>query len=84
MNTQELYQYRVIFYPDPETGQTVVQVPALDIADYGVDSQEALHRLREMLVFHLESLISEGKSIPRDEGQEEGFYLQVRLPVGAS
>ncbi len=84
MNKQDLYQFRVTLSRDPETQQTVAQVPALDIADYGIDTQEALHCLQEMLVFHLESLVSEGKPVPGDEGQEEGFYLRVRLPVGAS
>ena len=84
LQTQDLYQFRVTLSRDAKTGQTIVQVPALDIADYGMDSPEALSRLQEMLAFHLECLISEGKSVPRDEGQEDGLYLQVRLPVGAS
>ena len=84
MNTKEIHQYRVTFKRDPETGQTVAQVPALNIADHGIDTEEALDRLRDMLVFHLECLASEGKPIPRDDGEQEGVYLRVRLPVGAS
>ena len=83
VNTQSLYQFRITIYRDPDTGQTVAQVPALDIADYGIDSQEALNRLKNMLVFHLECLVSEGKAIPSDKDEEEGFYLRVRLPAGA-
>ena len=84
MQTGYLYQFKVVLSRDPETRQTVAHVPALDIADYGIDSEEALSRLQDMLVFHLECLVSEGKAVPREEGQEEGLYLQVRLPVGAS
>ena len=73
MKTQDLYQFKVVLSRDPKTRQTVAHVPALDIADYGIDSEEALNSLRDMLVFHLECLVSEGKAVPRDEGQEEGL-----------
>ena len=83
MKTQDLYQFKIVLSHDSQTGQTVAQVPALDIADYGIDTEEALSSLQDMLVFHMECLVSEGKPVPREEGQEEGLYLQVRLPVGA-
>ena len=82
--TQDIYQFQVILGRDPDTGQVTAEVPALDIADYGIDSQETLDRLQEMLAFHLECLLSECKPIPRDDGEQEGFYLRVRLPIGAS
>ena len=84
MKNQDLYQFKVVLSHDSQTRQTVAQVPALDIADYGINSEEALSSLQDMLVFHLECLVSEGKPVPREEGQEEGLFLQVRLPVGAS
>ena len=84
MKTQDLYQFRVILTHDSQTGQTVAQVPALDIADYGVDTSESLSHLQEMLAFHLECLAVEGKPIPQEESQDEGLYLQVRVPIGAA
>ena len=84
MKTQDLHQFRVVIQRDLTTDQTIAHIPTLDIADFGIDSYEALARLQEMLVFHLECLVSEGKSVPRDDYEEEGFYLRVRLPVGAS
>ena len=84
LRSEDLYQFQVILNRDPETGQTVAHLPALDITDHGVDTEEALDRLKDMLVFHLDCLASEGKPIPHDDGEQEGFYLRVRLPVGAS
>ena len=82
MKAQDLHQCHVLLQHDPETDQTIAHVPALDIADFGIDSYEALGRLREMLMFHLECLVSEGKPVPGNE--EEGLFLRVRLLVGAS
>jgi len=87
MSTQkpaQSYQYHITLTRDPETGQTVAHVPALGIADYGIDTQEALTSLQEMLAFHVECLASEGRAIPREEHQGDGLYMRVRLPVGAS
>ena len=33
--TQDIYRYRVVLSYDSETGQTIAEVPALDIADCG-------------------------------------------------
>ena len=84
MSSSDFLQVKVILIKDPETGQVVAEVPSLGIADYGVDSQEALDNLQEMLVFHLECLQAEGKQIPSEESEGEGLYLRVRLPVSAS
>ena len=84
MQTQDLYRYRVVLSYDDETGQTIAEVPALDIADYGADSAEALRSVQEMILFHLECLILDGEEIPREESQEEGLYVQVRVPVVAA
>ena len=84
VETSEFRQFQVTVQRDSETGQVVAEVPGLDIADYGIDSQEALDRLREMLTFHLESLVTEGKPVPLEGPQTEGLYLRVRLPVGAT
>ena len=84
MQTQDLYRYRVVLSYDDETGQTIAEVPTLDIVDYGADSAEALTSVQEMIVFHLECLLLEGAEIPREESWEEGLYLQVRAPVVAA
>ena len=84
MQTQDVYRYRVVLSYDAETRQTIACIPALDIGDYGADSAEALSNIQNMLAFHLECLALEGKEIPVEESREEGLYLQVRVPVGAS
>ena len=84
MQTQNLYRYRVVLSHDSQTGQTIAEVPALDIADCGVDASEALSSVQEMIAFHLECLILEGKPVPSEESHEEGLYVQVRLPIVAS
>lgn len=77
-------QYQVTFAKDPATGNVVAEVPALRIADFGVDTPEALDRLKAMVTFHLDCLREEGKTIPLDEGEEAGFYLRVNLPSHAA
>lgn len=84
MQTEYLYRYRVVLSYDSETGQTIAEVPALDIVDCGADASEALSSVQEMIAFHLECLILEGKPVPSEESHEEDLYLQVRLPIGVS
>ena len=79
MQTEDLYRYRVVLSYDSETGQTIAEVPALDIVDYGADASEALSSVQEMIAFHLERLALEGKPVPSEESHEEGIYVQVRL-----
>ena len=84
MTTAEFCEYRVVLSRDEETAQVVAEVPTLGISDYGLDSEEALDRMREMLSFHLESLEAEGKDIPSESPGEEGLYLRVRRPAHAA
>lgn len=79
MEADRIYQYQVKLIRDRETGQVVAKIPALDIADYGADSQAAIQRLRKMAAFHLECLEQEGEPIPEDKHTGEGLYLRVRL-----
>ncbi len=76
--------YRVLVTKDPETGSVVAEIPTLQIADFGADVPEALERLRAMLSFHLECLQEEGKPVPSEEADEEGFFLRVKLPAHAA
>ncbi len=68
----EFNDYRVIVSRDGSTGQIVAEIPALDIGDYGLDSEQALTRLQEMAAFHLESLAAESKEIPGKPAKDEG------------
>lgn len=77
-------EYHVVVTKDPETGSVVAEIPALQIADFGVDVPEALERLQAMVVFHLDCLRQEGKPIPSQEAEEEGLYLRVKLPPHAA
>jgi len=72
--------YQVVFTRDPATASVVAEIPALQIADFGVDVPEALDRLQAMATFHLDCLVQEGKPIPTEEREEAGFYLRVKLP----
>ncbi len=82
MNTRTCREYKVKLAKDKETGQVVAEVPALDIADYGLDSQLALGRLKRMVEFHLECLLAEGKPIPEEKTGGQGLFLRVKPPVG--
>lgn len=80
----KLLEFRVLLNRDTETGQVVVEIPTLGIADYGRDLPEGLTRMEEMLRFHLECLQEEGKPIPEERHGEEGFYLRVKPPAHAA
>lgn len=80
MGVSGFYEFQIRVIKDKDTGQVVAEVPTLDIADYGADSQEALKRLRKMVTFHLESLIDEGKPVPQEKRVGEGLYLRVVTP----
>ncbi|MBI4234645.1 MAG: type II toxin-antitoxin system HicB family antitoxin [Chloroflexi bacterium] len=84
MTDTEFYEFRVVLSRDAETGHIVAEVPALDIADYGADAEEALQHIQEMLAFHLECLFEEGQPIPTEPSNEEGLYLRVRVPARAA
>jgi predicted RNase H-like HicB family nuclease len=77
MDASGSYEFQVQLTKHKDTGQVVAEVPILDIADYGADSQEAFQCLRKMVAFHLESLIDEGKPIPLEKKAREGLYLRV-------
>ena len=77
-------EYLVSVSRDEETGQVVAEIPTLQIADYGLDSEEALARLRDMTVFHLEALAEEGIAVPVEGPDAEGLFIQVRLPAHAA
>lgn len=82
MNTRTYREFKVKLAKDKETGQVVAEVPALDIADYGLDSHLALGRLKRMVEFHLECMLAEGKPIPEEKTGDQGLFLRVRRPVG--
>ena len=84
MQTQDLYQYRVVLSFDDESGDAIAEIPSLNLADHGSDVPEALKNIQDMLSFHLECLALEGEEIPREESGEEGLYVQVRVPVAAA
>ncbi len=80
MGRPRVLDYQVAFTRDPETATVVAEIPALQIADFGIDVPEALDRLQAMATFHLDCLAQEGKPIPTEEREEAGFYLRVKLP----
>jgi predicted RNase H-like HicB family nuclease len=84
MNGRAVLQYRVIVKKDQETGSVVAEIPALHLADFGADMPEALERLQAMLAFHLDCLREEGKPIPAEGDDQEGFFLRVHAPAHAA
>ena len=84
MAAEAFYEFRVRLLKDKETGQVVAEVPTLGIADYGLDSQQALKRLQQMVAFHLECLLAEGQPIPREKRSGQGLYLKVPYPLNAT
>lgn len=84
MATNELLAYWVKLSRDEATNLVVAEVPALGIADDGVDEQEALHNIHKMVEFHLDCLSEEGQPIPVETREGAGFYLHVRRPARAA
>ena len=77
-------EYRIKFVKDKKTGQITALVPTLGIADYGDNDSEALKNVRDMITFHIECLIEEGKPIPEEKSNSEGVYLRVKCPARAA
>ena len=49
LQTRDLYQFKAILSHNPEIGQIIAQVLAIDIADYGVDTEAVLYlQVREI------------------------------------
>jgi len=68
--------YKILLRAEPEGGYTVF-VPALDgCITYGEDLTEAKKNAKEAIALYLESLIREGKSIPKDND-----FLELNLEV---
>jgi len=84
MGELDFLEYRVLITRDPDTGQVVAEVPTLGLADYGTDLPDALKHVEELLRFHLECLQEEGKSIPREQKTDEGFYFRLKFPAHAA
>ena len=61
-----------------------VPMAARHLADFGADMPEALERLQAMLAFHLDCLREEGKPIPAEGDDQEGFFLRVHAPAHAA
>lgn len=77
-------EYAVVVSVDKATNQVVVQVPTLDLADYGPTVEEAMASLREMIAFHLEGLLEEGQPIPAGDPEVEGYFIRSSLPIRAA
>ena len=84
MARDQLYDFSVRLYRDRETGQTIAEVLALEVAEYGADTRAAFSRLKAMVSFHVECLVSEGKPVPRERGVKEGLYLRIKPPAHAA
>lgn len=84
MSAQTTLTYRIVLTRDPDTSAVVAEIPALQIADFGLDVPEALERLQAMATFHLDCLVQEGKPIPTEEREDAGFYLRVTHPPHAA
>ncbi len=57
-------------------------MPRMEYLEYrvtvGRNAEHALSRLHEMVAFHLESLVTEGKTIPRDVTDDEGPLRRIQ------
>lgn len=73
-------RYTVIVEPD-EDGVFVATVPTVPgVAEQGDSVEEALERLKEALVFHLESMEMEGEEIPpSDEPEREVRNVELAV-----
>jgi predicted RNase H-like HicB family nuclease len=83
MRAPRYLQYRVKLSRDKATGLIVAEVPTLGIADDGIDHDEALRNIRQMITFHLSCLGEEGKLVPLEKRTGEGVYVRIRAPARA-
>lgn len=63
--------YRIVIEPDKRTGTNkpcfTAYCPTLGLADDGDTIEEALKNIKELIDFHVKSLVSESKEVPSDE-----------------
>ena len=74
--------YSVFYEPAPEGGY-VVTVPALPGCHTQGDSfKEAESNIREAIELYVESLLSDGEDIPREDGALQGrITVPIAMPV---
>jgi predicted RNase H-like HicB family nuclease len=74
--------YSVVYEPAPEGGY-VVTVPALPGCHTQGDSfEEAETNIREAIELYVESLLSDGEDIPREDGALQGrITVPIAMPV---
>lgn len=80
MEPGEVRHYTVVVEPD-EDGIYIATVPSVPgVAEQGDTVEEALENLKDLLVFHLESLHEEGEEIPAsDETSREVRSLELTV-----
>lgn len=77
---KKVLNYRVIIEPEKMGRKTVYNAycPSLGIADYGNSIEETLASIKDGIELAVESLIGEGKDIPKDNIEEQ-FITAVRI-----
>lgn len=80
MHSGEVRHYEVVVEPD-EDGVYVATVPSVPgVAEQGETVEEAVENLKEILLFHLESLDESGEEIPpSDKSSREVRSLELTV-----
>lgn len=80
MHSGEVRHYEVVVEPD-EDGVYVATVPSVPgVAEQGETVEEAVDNLKEILLFHLESLEETGEEMPpSDKGVREVRSLELTV-----
>lgn len=82
--SKRYYEYRILITPDTRTGSGergfTALVPALGIATGGDSVEEAFKGIQEIIIFHLESLRKEKRSLPVEQPSAE-FITTARVAV---
>ena len=79
MSGPAILQCRVLVTKDTETGSVVAEMPALGIADQGVDVSEALANIKAVVAFYVECLQEEGEPIPTEMDARRQCSLSERV-----
>jgi predicted RNase H-like HicB family nuclease len=77
-------RYSVLIHYDREVQAYSAAVPELDIATQGDTVDEALDRVRSLIVFHLEGLARHTYEIPIEEDPYTIFPVEVDIPLFAT
>jgi len=82
--TKKEYNFRIEYEVDEKTGRVTATIPELNhISSFGDTFAEAEANVKEAALCYLETLIKEGKPLPKQSFRTEGTYIKLFATAGS-